>query len=84
VPDVEAAPDVEDGNDVTEIAMETNDNVIEDSPIATNDNNVVNDDEGDQGGGINQDEGDTTRSVEDAGDDRTMETEGEPSEQIDL
>jgi hypothetical protein len=45
---------------------------------------VVNDDEGDQGGDINQDEGDTTNTVDDTGDDRTIDPEGEPSEQVDL
>ena len=75
---------MEEGNDLEETVIETNDNVVEEAPIATNDNNVVNDDEGDQGGGIVQDEGDTTHPVEDTGDDRTIETEGEPSEQVDL
>lgn len=83
-PEVEAAPDVEEGNDLEETVIETNDNVVEEAPIATNDNNVVNDDEGDQGGGVVQDEGDTTHPVEDTGDDRTIETEGEPSEQVNL
>lgn len=81
---VEAAPDVEEGNDLEETVIETNDNVVEEAAIATNDNNVVNDDEGDQGGGVIQDEGDTTHPVEDTGDDRVVEPEGEPAEQVDL